>query len=104
MLKHARSFFAAVSASSPFDLFTTLAHEGFPGHLLQNHVQKGNLISRLFSCTGYAEGWASYCELYTYPLAVETLGLAGDFPVSEVAPISFMGRLSPVCSFTSNAK
>ncbi len=87
------------TAFSPFDLFTTLAHEGFPGHLLQNHVQKGNLISRLFSCTGYAEGWASYCELYTYPLAVETMGLAGDFPVSEVAGVLQTYRKLTLCLY-----
>ena len=68
------------------ELYTTLAHEGDPGHLYQNaYTASGNLplIRNLFSFTGYAEGWATYVEFeyaYDYAGADETLAdlLAGN--------------------------
>lgn len=53
-------------------LFSTLAHEGYPGHLYQNvYLRKINPapIRRLLSPTGYEEGWATYVEAYSYELA-----------------------------------
>ena len=50
---------------SGFSLYTTLAHEGFPGHLYQNtyyYTQNPSLIRRLLSFGGYTEGWATYTE------------------------------------------
>lgn len=50
---------------SGFSLYTTLAHEGFPGHLYQNtyyYSQNPSLIRRLLSFGGYTEGWATYTE------------------------------------------
>lgn len=62
------------------DLFTTLAHEGFPGHLYQQ-TYSGSLkltpLRHLVSYTGYAEGWATYVELqYGYALGLEDPALA----------------------------
>ncbi len=51
------------------DLYTTMAHEGFPGHLYQNvYTSSRNLplIRNLFSYQGYSEGWATYVEYYAY--------------------------------------
>ncbi len=48
-----------------FSLYTTLAHEGFPGHLYQNvcfYATDPPLIRRLLSYGGYTEGWATYAE------------------------------------------
>jgi uncharacterized protein (DUF885 family) len=50
-------------------LFTTLAHEGFPGHLYQTtyFLEKSpSLIRYTLDCGGYSEGWATYAELYAY--------------------------------------
>lgn len=44
-------------------LFTTLAHEGFPGHLYQNlyfHSQDVPPIRLLLGYPGYTEGWADH--------------------------------------------
>ena len=52
-------------------LFTTLAHEGYPGHLYQSAYfrKHGNIpIRYLMTPTGYAEGWGLYCQLYGYRL------------------------------------
>lgn len=51
------------------DLFTTLAHEGYPGHLYQ-HVYYASTdpapIRSLLDCGGYTEGWATYAEMLSY--------------------------------------
>lgn len=50
-------------------LYTTLAHEGYPGHLYQT-VYFQNLkpapIRSLLNFGGYTEGWATYCEMISY--------------------------------------
>lgn len=50
-------------------LFTTLAHEGYPGHLYQNVYymnQSPDPIRCLLGYGGYTEGWATYCEMLSY--------------------------------------
>ncbi|MCR5795702.1 MAG: DUF885 domain-containing protein [Solobacterium sp.] len=47
------------------DLYTTLAHEGFPGHLYQITWYlntQPSLIRTQLSTLGYTEGWAMYAE------------------------------------------
>ena len=51
------------------ELFTTLAHEGFPGHLYQTITFASSnppLIRQLLSMKGYIEGWATYAETFSY--------------------------------------
>ncbi|GLB32116.1 hypothetical protein LAD12857_40390 [Lacrimispora amygdalina] len=53
------------------DLFTTLAHEGYPGHLYQNVYflsKKPNDLRSILSFSSYSEGWATYVEYYSYTL------------------------------------
>lgn len=57
-------------------LFTTLAHEGFPGHLYQtvyarerNIADRKNPLRGIMDYPGYAEGWAFYVELLSYDYA-----------------------------------
>ena len=50
-------------------LFTTLAHEGYPGHLYQTTYyasRKPDLIRNLLNYGGYVEGWATYSEMMSY--------------------------------------
>lgn len=50
-------------------LFTTLAHEGYPGHLYQTVYfaeHNDDPIRELLDCGGYTEGWATYCEMMSY--------------------------------------
>lgn len=53
-------------------LFTTLAHEGYPGHLYQT-IYYANTnpdpIRNIFNFGGYVEGWATYAEMASYSLA-----------------------------------
>lgn len=75
------------SQVSPTELFTTLAHEGFPGHLYQT-VYFGNQdhhpIRELLSCGGYVEGWATYVEALSY-------GYASPFLHIEPEILDFLG-------------
>lgn len=51
------------------DIYTTLAHEGFPGHLYQMVYTAAKGISpvrSLLSYSGFTEGWATYVELLSY--------------------------------------
>ncbi len=57
------------AAMEGMELFTTLAHEGFPGHLYQTVYfasTKPALIRYLYEPAGYVEGWATYIESYAY--------------------------------------
>ena len=69
------------SQVSGTELFTTLAHEGFPGHLYQT-LSFGNThpspIRDLLSCSGYIEGWATYVESLSYGYAADFLGISPD--------------------------
>lgn len=52
-------------------LFTTLAHEGYPGHLYQTtyySAQNPDPLRSLFNFKGYVEGWATYAEMCSYYL------------------------------------
>ncbi len=63
------------------ELITTLAHEGYPGHLYQNSFENTEdypAVRNLFYIGGYTEGWGLYSEFYAY----DFLGLSkeeGDF-------------------------
>lgn len=68
------------SAPEPVELYTVLAHEGFPGHLYQSvysteylSSQKVLPLRHLLGCGGYAEGWALYVEFLSYDYGVQLL-------------------------------
>lgn len=49
--------------------FTTLAHEGFPGHLYQtvmSYEYEMMPIRSILNYSGYVEGWATYIEMMAY--------------------------------------
>ena len=49
--------------------FTTLAHEGFPGHLYQtvmSYEYDMMDLRHIFNYSGYSEGWATYIEMMSY--------------------------------------
>lgn len=53
-------------------LYTTLAHEGYPGHLYQTTYfasQDPDEIRSILDYGGYTEGWATYAEMMSYYLA-----------------------------------
>lgn len=57
---------------SGLNLYTTLAHEGYPGHLYQTvyfSASKPDPIRSILDFGGYVEGWATYAEMMSYYLA-----------------------------------
>lgn len=58
--------------SSNLDLFTTIAHEGFPGHLYQTVMSYSyglEPVRSMLSFPGFTEGWATYVEMMSYQYA-----------------------------------
>lgn len=58
--------------ASGLNLYTTLAHEGYPGHLYQTvyfSASEPNPIRSILDFGGYVEGWATYAEMMSYYLA-----------------------------------
>ena len=57
--------------SDDLTLFTTLAHEGYPGHLYQTVYYEStdpDPIRSIMDFRGYVEGWATYAEMGSYYL------------------------------------
>ncbi|MBP3421430.1 MAG: DUF885 domain-containing protein [Lachnospiraceae bacterium] len=54
------------------EIYTMIAHEGYPGHLYQTVMWENSeysLVRNLFSYPGYTEGWATYTEMYAYDIS-----------------------------------
>jgi uncharacterized protein (DUF885 family) len=67
----------AMDTSEGLSLFTTLAHEGYPGHLYQTvysqkHMEQAGItpLRSLLYYGGFTEGWAVYAELDSYDYAI----------------------------------
>lgn len=64
-----------INKSEKYDLsrlFTTIAHESYPGHLFQNCYFESTEpapVRSIINVGGYTEGWGTYAELYGYHLA-----------------------------------
>lgn len=67
--ENANTIYINAEASRKQNLYTILAHEGYPGHLYQSvYFNRKNQcpLRRLLTCEGYNEGWGLYSELYSY--------------------------------------
>ncbi len=77
--------------SGGLHLFTTLAHEGFPGHLYQNAVFSSthpSPVRALLGYPGYIEGWATYAEMLSYRYAGIPSGAAEALSLEQSAILS----------------
>ena len=88
------------SKTSNLELFTTLSHEGFPGHLYQT-VYFGSCdpddIRYLITSSGYVEGWATYVESYGYQYAADYLD---DPAASDLTALAWMNRSINLCIYS----
>lgn len=69
-------------------MYSTLAHEGYPGHMYQHiyfYSQNPSNIRKLLSCTGYSEGWAVYAENYAFSLY--NYGSSGNATIARLMQI-----------------
>lgn len=67
------------------ELYTTLAHEGYPGHLYQSVYSRRYLsgqnihpVRQLLNYGGYQEGWALYVEFIAYDYAYAIMLESGN--------------------------
>ena len=82
------------------ELFTTLAHEGFPGHLYQTVTfqrQNPSGIRNLLCTSGFAEGWSTYVEPFAYQYAADYIQ---DPSATELARISWLNRSINLCMYS----
>lgn len=82
------------------ELFTTLAHEGFPGHLYQTvsfERQNPSGIRNLLDTSGFAEGWATYGEPFAYEYAADYIL---DSSASDLARLAWLNRSINLCMYS----
>ncbi len=80
------------STAAGLELYTTLAHEGYPGHLYQtvySSLYQADAdhelpIRELLHYGGYVEGWAYYTEQLSYTYAADLLQNAGASPAASL--------------------
>ncbi len=87
------------------ELFTTLAHEGYPGHLYQcvfnnNKNASKNPIRSLLSYNGYTEGYALYVELLSYDYAAELALNAGETEAAQYYQLLKTDRKIQLCLYS----
>lgn len=88
-----------INGSDQYDLstiFTTIAHEGYPGHLYQNvYFMQNNPapIRALLNFGGYSEGWATYVEMYSYDIAGFSKKLASILKSNMIANLSLYAKI-----------
>lgn len=71
--------------------FTTLAHEGYPGHLYQTVMSyEYDLpeIRSILNFPGYTEGWATYIEMMSYNYAGLNADVASMLSHNQAATLS----------------
>lgn len=89
------------------ELYTTLAHEGFPGHLYQTVYSNRafsdrnlNPARKLIWYGGYLEGWALYVEFLSYDYAADLLEQAGNTDAAQIARLEKHTRSLQLCMYT----
>lgn len=87
-------------------LYTTLAHEGYPGHLYQAVYsqrtmlgKKENPVRQLFWYGGYLEGWALYVEFISYDYASQLAEENGDTDAAFAFQIEKHNRNMQLCLY-----
>lgn len=84
------------SQYSGIQLFTTLAHEAYPGHLYQTtgSYQAGlEPIRAILNYPGYVEGWATYVEMLSYQYAGLDETLARMLMLNQSALLSLYASI-----------
>jgi len=88
------------------DLYTTLAHEGYPGHLYQTVYYNRQALTtqrpvrELLWYGGYQEGWALYVEFLAYDYASELLREHGQESEALLAELEKHNRSLQLCLYS----
>lgn len=95
------------SQENPLTMYTTLAHEGYPGHLYQTvyyqqlaNMQDLPLVRHVLHFEGYQEGWALYVEFASYDYLIE-LAAQRDYPKLSLGyEIEKHNRMMQLCLYS----
>lgn len=88
-----------LNGNAKYDLtkaFTTIAHEGYPGHLYQNcfyQSQNPLPVRSVVNIGGYTEGWGTYAELYSYSLAGLTKNVASFLKTNTLLTLAIYAKV-----------
>ena len=89
------------------ELYTTLAHEGYPGHLYQTVYHNRSLLTlgerparELLWYGGYQEGWALYVEFIAYDYAALLLKEDGQETAALLAQLESRNRRLQLCLYS----
>lgn len=95
------------SSPAGLELYTTLAHEGYPGHLYQSvysnlfmQKQDTNPVRQLLWYGGYLEGWALYTEFIAYDYAAFLMDEAGYPQSAETYVLEKHNRSMQLCLYS----
>lgn len=93
--------------SEGLELYTTLAHEGYPGHLYQTVYSNRRALEKnvrpvreLLWYGGYLEGWALYVEFLSFDYASEILREAGAPQDAILVQIEKHNRSLQLCLYS----
>lgn len=84
-------YYNATAYPDSLELFTTMAHEGFPGHLYQTYLSYRSgfePVRLLLAYPGYVEGWATYVELESYQYAGLPFSVASALSLNQSITLS----------------
>lgn len=89
------------------ELYTTLAHEGYPGHLYQavyfqlfSRKTDLNPVRELMWYGGYLEGWALYTEFLSYDYARRLIEENGSSEAALVCELGKHNRSLQLCLYS----
>ena len=92
---------------SGLELYTTLAHEGYPGHLYQavyfqlfSRKMDLNPVRELMWYGGYLEGWALYTEFLSYDYAMKLMEEKGYSEAALVCEAGKHNRSLQLCLYS----
>lgn len=89
------------------ELYTTLAHEGYPGHMYQTIYHNRSALAagerparELLWYGGYQEGWAVYVEFLAYDYAAQLLSEDGQEAAALTARLEAHNRSLQLCLYS----
>jgi uncharacterized protein (DUF885 family) len=95
------------NAPDNLELYTTLAHEGYPGHLYQTVYSNRTFINtgadnirQLLWYGGYLEGWALYVEFISYDYASDMYSDAGNDDTAVIVQLEKHNRSLILCLYS----
>ena len=85
-----------MGSQDAMSLYTTLAHEGFPGHLYEAtwfNSTEPHPIRKLLNYSGYSEGWATYVEMRSFQWACEDETIARVLTANQDFSLGLCARV-----------